>query len=384
MAPGPPRTVHVSTARTWRGGEQQVAYLCGALAAGGAPPVIVCPVGSELARHAAGRGLAHVAVRRRAAVDPLFARALARACREAGAELVHAHDPHAHTAAVLARAWFGAAAPIVVHRRVDFPLRGGRFTRWKYDHPAVRRVVCVSEAIAAVLRPAIADPARLVVVHDAVDLARFPPGAADGRLRRELGFPAGVPLVLNVAALAAHKDHLTFVDAAARLLASGVEARFAIVGEGEERRRIEARVAARGLGGKVRLTGFRSDVPALLAEADLLLFTSREEGLGSTVLDAFASRLPVVATRAGGIPELVRDGDTGLLAPVGDAEALAAAAARMLRDGALRARVVEAGRRVAEDHAVGRHAARMLEVYREVLEERYDPGRRRGAGGGAP
>jgi glycosyltransferase involved in cell wall biosynthesis len=148
-----------------------------------------------------------------------------------------------------------------------------------------------------------------------------------------------------------------------------VEARFVLVGEGPLRPAVEARLAALGLGGLVGLAGFRDDVATILPELDLLLFTSASEGFGSTLLDAAACRVPVVATRAGGIPEVVVEGETGLLAPVGDAAALAEAAARVLREPALRARLVEGGARRVPLFGAARMAERTLEIYREVWRE---------------
>jgi glycosyltransferase involved in cell wall biosynthesis len=357
--------VHVSTPRTWRGGEQQLVYLAEGLRARGVDQIVLCPTASELARVCGERGLPHVAAPRRLSVDPLFARSLARIAR--GASLVHAHDPHALTAAALGASLFGLGAPVVVHRRVDFPIGRGRFSRWKYDHASVRRIVCVSRAIADVLRPDIRDPSRLRVVHDGIDRSRFAGARPDGRLRRELAVPAGVPLIGNVAALAGHKDYFTFVDTAARLLADGLDARFVAIGDGPLRDEIATYVRERRLEGRVVLAGFRSDVPAILPELDVFLFTSKEEGLGSSILDAYACRVPVVATAAGGVPEIVADGETGLLAPVRDPQALAAAVRRMLGDAPLRDRLVAAAeRRVRDEFGTDALADRTLAIYREA------------------
>jgi glycosyltransferase involved in cell wall biosynthesis len=363
-APGP--IVHVSTPRSWRGGEQQLVYLAERLRAMGVPQLVICPPGSEVERACGERGLPWMRLRRRASVDPFFARSLARAANAAGAAVVHAHDPHGHTAAVLAASFFGLAAPVVVHRRVDFPIGRGAFSRWKYDHPAVRRIVCVSRAIADIVRPALRDPSRLRVVPDGVDPARFDRARPDGRLRRQHGIPTGVPLVGNVAALAGHKDYFTFVDTAARLLSDGLDARFVAIGDGPLRDEIAAYVREKGLEGRVILAGFRADVPSILPELDVFLFTSKEEGLGSSILDAYACRVPVVATAAGGVPEIVEDGETGLLASIRDPAALAAGVRRVLGDPALRARLVEGGARRVGDFGVDRMAERTLAIYREV------------------
>ncbi len=361
--------VHVSTPRSWRGGEQQLVYLAERLRALGVPQLVVCAPGGEVERICRERGLPCAPMRRRASVDPLFARALAHTANAAQAAVVHAHDPHGHAAAVVGASLFGLAAPVVVHRRVDFPIGRGAFSRWKYDHPAVRRIVCVSLAIAEIVRPALKDPSRVRVVHDGVDPARFAAGP-DGRLRRQYGIPTGVPLVGNVAALAGHKDYFTFVDTAARLLADSLDARFIAIGDGPLRDEIAAYVRQKGLERRIILAGFRDDVPSILSELDVFLFTSKEEGLGSSILDAYACRVPVVATAAGGVPEIVADGETGLLAPIHDAAALAAGVRRVLGDAGLRERLVAGGVRRLAEFGVDRMAERTLAVYREVAPGR--------------
>ena len=358
--------VHVSSPRSWRGGEQQLVYLAEQLRARGVEQLVVCPPDAELARACRDRGLPLRTAARRLSVDPLFARAVARAANGAGAAVVHAHDPHALTAAALAASLFGLRAPIVVHRRVDFPIGRGRFSRWKYDHPKVRRIVCVSAAIAAIVGPDVREPERLRVVHDGVDPARFAGARPDGRLRRELGVPPGVPLVGNVAALAGHKDLFTFVDTAKALLDGGADARFVVVGDGPLRDELAAHVRRRGLEGRVTLAGFRADVPEVLPELDVFLFTSKEEGLGSSILDAYLCRVPVVATRAGGVPEIVTDGETGLLAPIREPAALAAGVRRVLADRAPRERIVAGGLRRVAELGVDRMAERTLAIYREL------------------
>jgi L-malate glycosyltransferase len=364
------RVVHASTQRGWRGGEQQIAYLHGCLAGRGVSQIVVCAAGGELARRAPALEMRHVAARRLGGVDPLFARALARTCRDAGAALVHAHDPHAHAASVLACALFGAPRRVVVARRVVFPIGGGPLTRWKYDHAAVRRIVCSSRAVADTLAGAIRDPGRLRVVHDAIDPGRFASATRTGRLRAELGVGAGAPLVGTVAALTAEKDPLTLVETAARLAAGRRDVRFVHVGEGPLRSAVDARVRALGLADRYAILGFRPDVAEILPELDVFLLTSRLEGLGTSLLDAQACRVPVVATAAGGIPEAVLDGETGLLAPAGDAVALAERVGRVLDDAALRERLVTAAaRRVRDEFGTEALADRTLAIYREVAAE---------------
>lgn len=363
-----PRVLHLSTARSWRGGEQQVAYLAEELRGQGVAQLVVCAAGSPMQAWCAKADFDHRVLGFRASFDPVSAGRLSRMARAWGAQLVHAHDSHGHTAAVLANAFFGMGLPLVVSRRVDFAVSSGFSARWKYGHPSVKRILCVSDAIRAITAHALRRPEVLRTVHSGIDAARFGAGA-DGRLHQALGLDAGVQLVGNVAALAPHKDLFTFIRMAALLHARMPQVRFVLIGEGELRVKLEREIASYGLTGIVYLTGFRKDVERLLPELDVMAMTSRTEGLGTSILDAFAARVPVVATAAGGIPELVEDGVTGLLCPVADEGKLAAAVERLLQEADVRARLVEGAGRRLQGFTRQATALATLREYQAVLAE---------------
>ncbi|RMF22231.1 MAG: glycosyltransferase, partial [Bacteroidetes bacterium] len=338
------------------------------LAAQGVEQWVYCPRGAPLGRRAAAAGLPVQSYRRSFAWNPLTARRLMKFCERQGITLIHAHDAHAHTLACLAASLWGEAALIVVSRRVDFPLRSNPFTRWKYNHRRVRRILCVSRFIEALVRPHLEEPLRTRVVYSGVDLGRFPE-TPNGSLRQALQVETDLPLVANVAALAPHKDYPTFLRAARAFLDRGHRACFLIIGgDAGEEKRVRREVKELGLEGTVHLLGFRTDVPALLPQLDALLVSSKTEGLNTTILDAFACRVPVVATRAGGIPELVEHETTGLLAPVEDPNALAAQLERLFQEPQLRDRLIANAHQKVQAfsrQALGRQS---LEVYREILE----------------
>ena len=335
-----PRILHLSTARTWRGGEQQVAYLAEELRAMRIPQVVICAADSPMEAFCQKQAIDHRAVAFRTAIDPMNAWLLARIARGWKADLLHAHDSHGHTAAILANTFFRMRRPLVISRRVDFPISSKFSARWKYGHPSVRRILCVSDAIKAITAPALRDPDVLRTVHSGIDPSRFD-AKGDGRLHTLIGIAPGAPLVGSVAALAPHKDLFTFIRMAERLHTVMPEVRFVLIGEGEVRKKLEREVKKRGLSDVLTFTGFRNDVEMLLPELDVMVMTSRTEGLGTSILDAFAAHVPVVATAAGGIPELIDDGTTGLLRAVGDDAALAQAVQHVLSDGELAVRLVE-------------------------------------------
>ena len=257
-------------------------------------------------------------------------------------------------------------------RRVDFHVRRNPLSRWKYRR--VDRFLCASDAIRRMLIDDGAAAGNAVVVYEGVDvdaIAELP--ALD--VHQELGLPAGAPIVGNIAALAPHKGQRHLVDAAARVVAEVPEARFVIVGAGELHDTLAAQVDRLGLGRHVVLTGFRTDALALLKGFDLFVMSSVTEGLGTSVLDAMACGRAVVATRAGGIPESVVDGETGLLVPVRDPAALASAVGRLLRDPDRRRALGEAGRaRARARFSAARMVAETIAVYDDLTRIRAATG----------
>ncbi len=279
-------------------------------------------------------------------------------------DVVHAHDPHAVAMASLALSFgVGPATPaLVVSRRVDFHLQRHSFSRWKYRQAA--RFIAASRAIAEVLTLDGIPRSRIVVVHDGIDVDKVVNGPA-GDLRREFWFPKGAPVLVNVGALVPHKGQKFLIDAVAAVRRSVPDAQLVIFGEGELRSALEAQIRERDLQKNVVLAGFREDVLALTKSADLFVMSSITEGLGSTVLDAMAMGLAVVGTRAGGIPEAVEDGVTGVLVPPGQSDALADALVRLLADPERRRRMGAAGQaRVRAEFDVDHLVDGTLAAYR--------------------
>ncbi len=360
------RILHVGTARSWRGGEQQLAYLLKGIPPGDISQEVFCPTDSALAEYCRKQGLNCTTARHRGPLDLSFARKLAGKCRSGNISLLHCHDSHALSAAVLAATVFSSSTPVIASRRVDFPIGKNRLSRFKYNYRRVLKVICVSEEIQRIIAPAIRRQDRLITIHSGIDVDRFASPAA-GTLRREHNIAAGAPLIGNIAALAPHKDYFTFIDTACRVHEQIPEARFVLIGEGALRKQLEEYVLAKGMKDICCFCGFRRDIPAILPELDVFLTSSRTEGLGTSILDAFASRVPVVATAAGGIPEVVRHEVNGLLAPPGDAAKLAMLVLRVLQDSELRSRLVESAFASLARFRYQATAERTASVYRECI-----------------
>lgn len=369
------KVIHVDGERGLRGGERQLLYLACALRARGHENLVVCRDGSPLQKEAERLGLATETLPFLGELDPFSALKLARLAK--GGRIVHAHTAHAAGVAAAARALGAPAA--VVHRRVDFRLAGGLSRAFKYERAA--RVVAVSEAIAGVLAKDGLDARRVSVVPDAVPAdaeerrwagepdARLAPASPEERLRcrralsLEFGLPEGTAWVGNLAALVPHKDHDNLLAAAILVGMKRPDVTFVIAGGGPEHERLLGAIKRSNLLGKVFLIGHRPDAAAVLKALDVFALSSWGEGMGSVLLEAAACALPIAATTAGGIPEVVEDGVTGLLCPPRDGEALAGRLLELLGDPASARAMGERARAALPRFGLKRMAERMEEIY---------------------
>lgn len=364
------KVLHVDTAAGWRGGQNQVLLTVNGLRAMGERAALVAHPDGELRRRAA-EGLELVPIAPRTEMDLTAAWRFARVVKRLAPDVIHAHDPHGVAMASLALSLSagsstgGPAPALVASRRVDFHLKGNSFSRWK--HRQVDCFIAASDAIRLMLVADGVPEDRTVTVHEGIDVDHVIAAPAVN-VHEAFWLPHQAPVVGNVAALVPHKGQRYLVEAAHLVVQEVPDARFIILGEGELREPLEHLVKERHLEKHVLLPGFRTDVLGCLKGVDLFAMSSVTEGLGTSLLDAMACARPIVATRAGGIPEIVEDEVNGLLVPPRDHGALARAIVRVLKDVELRRRLGEAGfARVRERFTVERMVAQTAAVYERIV-----------------
>jgi L-malate glycosyltransferase len=358
-------SLHIDTARTWRGGQNQVLLTVLGMRALGHRAMLVAHPAGEL-RQRAREGLELVPLTPRTEMDLSAAWRLARVIARERPDVVHAHDPHgvAMAALALSMSTQPAKPPLVAARRVDFHLKGNALSRWKYRQ--VDCFICASEFIRRMLIGDGVEQARAVTVHEGIDLGRVE-AAPRADLHAEFWLPRDAPIVGNVAALVPHKGHRHLLDAALLVVQKLPDVRFVIAGEGELRASLERQIKDLALEKHVVLAGFRPDVLSVHKGFDLFFMSSSTEGLGTSLLDAMACGKPVVATSAGGIPEVVSDGQTGILVPPRDHEAMARALIALLHDEhAQQVMGAEGLLRVREKFTAERMVQETLAAYRRV------------------
>ncbi len=308
-------------------------------------------------------GIPHRSVRCGSDVSPLLARDVLRAVRAERPDLVHTHLVHADV-------YGGAAAgllriPSVSTRHNDdrYLLGPFRYVDRAFARPA-RRLIAISDAVRRFLELAGHDPAKLVTIRYGLDEL---PAAPSDPTPAAAGIPGEAPLALAVGRLIEQKDHATLLRGFALVRAEVPDARLAILGSGPleaETRRLAAEL---GLEDAVTLPG-RTEIRDWLERADVFVHTSRWEGFGIVLLEAMLAGLPVVATRVSAVPEVVADGETGILVEPGDHTALAKAVGALLADSERATALGETGRlRARTEFSVARMAEETEAVYNEVL-----------------
>jgi L-malate glycosyltransferase len=333
--------LHIDEQKGWRGGEQQVSYLVNGLAERDHRVYVAGRSESEiLNRPHLSDSITRLPIPLRNEMDLVSVRMLARAIIDHRIDIIHAHTSHSHMLACLAQRW-ARHGKVLVSRRVDFPPKRDPLNRLKYAMPD--GYVAISGAIRDVLVRSGVDAMKVQLVHSAIDPSRFNVAPLS---RAEIGVPEDAFLIGNVAALVGHKDQATLIRAMHSIVNRVSNAHLVIAGEGTLRGDLERLIGDLKLQERVHLLGYRQDVPRLLRALDAFVMSSKEEGLGTSVLDAMASGIPVAATSAGGIPEMVIHESTGLLVPIHQPDALADAVVRLAGDEALRVQLVKEAARI--------------------------------------
>ncbi|MCA1614634.1 MAG: glycosyltransferase family 4 protein [Acidobacteria bacterium] len=374
------RILQVSSARAFGGGERHLSDLARGLRGRGHELFVALAEGSPLRWRLSFLPEANVfTLPLRNALDLPGALRLSRLAREKEIDIVHAHVARDYTLASFA-ARRNARARLVITRHVLFPL--SRAHRLALSN--VSRVIAVSGAVARALRgQKIFEDEKIRVVENGVDLTRFE--QAREKFRKEGRAGDGAPLRVGIVGeVSPVKGHVEFLHAAAQVaevFGGGVE--FFVVGDdlsrgGAYRERVSGVVEEWKLSGRVRFLGRldEDELPRLLASLDLLVSASRSEAFGLAMVEALACGVPVVATATEGAREVVEDGADGLLVPVGDVNALAAAVVSLLRDEARRRAF---GERAVEAASARFDIARTVEATERVYAEALGGGRAPGS-----
>ncbi|MEE8427759.1 MAG: glycosyltransferase family 4 protein [Woeseiaceae bacterium] len=358
------KILHVETGRHLYGGPQQVIYLVSALLERGHDCTLVCPpeTGVDSAARSAGIQVRNLFCA--GDLDLPFAYRLTQYIHTTGPDLVHCHSRRgADILGGLAASF--ADVPAVVSRRVDnTEMRLMATLRYR----PFRKIIAISEAIAAVLRDHDVDADRIEVIRSAVDTTRFGQPADRDAFCKEFGIPKDATIIGAAGQLIPRKGHRYLLQAIADLRHKHPEIRLIIFGEGHLNNQLRAQAASLGLGEVVQFAGFREDLDDFMGCFDIFAHPALAEGLGVATLKAAAAGVPVIGFNAGGLPEAIVDGETGILVSPENVEELRVAIATLIDDKDLRHRMGASGQqRMQSEFSIETMANKHDEFYESVL-----------------
>ncbi len=363
------RLFQIDAGKEWRGGQRQSLLLAKEIQKKGYPLEFLVQPKSPLFERAQEANLPVTPIKIRNEFDLTAALRMARLFKKRKGVLVHFHDARSLAAGSYAASL--AKVPIrIISRRVDFALNKNPFSQRKYKK-GVDSIIAVSEGVKKVLISSGIESRMIEVVPSGIDFLLPEDMKKSAYLRKEFSFAPDDYLVGIVAHLADHKGHKYLIDATKILKDKAPKIKIIIVGEGPLFVELSRQAKEIHVEDKVFFMGFRKDVPRILASLDLFVLASYLEGLGSSLMDAMAHKLPVVATNVGGIPEVVIDGKTGLLVPPRHPAALAEAILKLYRDPSLSLNFGQMGYEIVhEKFSAESMANKILGIYERLAKEK--------------
>ncbi|MBN2424933.1 MAG: glycosyltransferase family 4 protein [Calditrichaceae bacterium] len=360
------RIMHIDPVKEWRGGQQQVIYLHEGLLKLNHQSVLVCAPDSELAGYCQKKNLPFYTLKMRGEWDISAISGLKKIIKKENPQILHLHSAPAVTLGLYLKL-FIRALKLVATRRVDFPVKKPLIGVWKYSNHFLDKIVCISDNIKKVMRRDGVPVAKLEVIHSGIDIGKFELENLSFSLKNEYKIPADHLIIGTVAALVGHKDYPNLINAAGIVLKSFKNVTFCALGDGPDKKDLQGLIDGLGLNDNFKLCGFTKDVTSFLKQLDIFVLASRMEGMGTSVLDAEACGLPVVATKAGGIPEIVMHKKNGILVPPENPAELAGALLALINDQALRHQYGKESKEVVKKFDKKVMIAKNLELYEKLL-----------------
>lgn len=359
--------LHLDTERGWRGGQQQAVYLYESLLAKNIKTHFVCRKGSQLEHYFVEQNLPFTALPLKNEIDLYSAFKIAKYCKKNKYSILHLHAAHALAIGLFGKLFYSELKLIGV-RRVDFHIKNNFLSQLKYKNSLLDKLVCISRAIKNVAIEDGIDEDKLEIIHSGIDIHKFDDSKPGENYRQKLGIPQDCILIGTVAALVGHKDYPTLLRAARIVIQSNQNIYFCAAGAGYLEEELKALHRELDLQDRFKFLGFRNDIWKFLKSLDIFVLSSKMEGLGTSVLDAMAVGLPVVGTRAGGIPESVKDGENGLLAPAQEPKALAEKIRMLAADHKLQKELGQKAKKMVKEFSIENTVQKNINLYKQLKE----------------
>ncbi|MFI8377988.1 glycosyltransferase family 4 protein [Leeuwenhoekiella sp. NPDC079379] len=325
--------LHICSGMAWRGGDSQMLTIVELLSSeNDQSHIVLCPENSEVEKRCRERNLRYISVPRGSKISLSYVLNIIKVSKSEKVLALHAHDSSGLTMALLAKTFLKNKKLIYIRKRNN-RISSNLFKKIKYNSSNITNILCVSKAVEKVLQPIIKDHSKIEVIYDGIDVEKYTQATDKDYVRKLLKLNPDAKIVGTLAGLVPQKDIHTFIKAAAYIKKElKSEVKFVIAGDGPLLKELMEFAALLKMEHDIFFLGFRNDGPQLLKGFDVLMLSSKTEGLPLVILEAFATRTPVVSTDAGGVDEGVTNEINGFIVPVENDQALAKRALQVLND----------------------------------------------------
>jgi glycosyltransferase involved in cell wall biosynthesis len=362
------RVLHIDVDKNWRGGQQQALYLHQFLSDRNIFSVMVCKENSVMAKKCDEKKLSKIEVNYKNELDIFTAIKLIKMCNKENINIIVAHSSHALSIALLVKL-FVRKSKLVAVRRVDFEIRNNLLSQFKYKTALLNKIVCVSDFIKRLMQTNCSMNEKLITIHSCIDYSKYQNIVVDVELKKELNLNEDSVIIGMTSAFVGHKDYPNFIRASRIVFQKYSQSIFICVGDGILKSEMESLVKKYGMIQNFRFVGFQKNVVSYMKLFDIFILSSKMEGLGSSILEAKAMGLPVIATKAGGIPEIIKDGFDGILVEPQNSESLAQAIIRLIENKNERLLLGKNAMESVKENDLLNYGNKYLELFKQLLVE---------------
>lgn len=360
--------LHIDTEKYWRGGQQQVYYLHKALIAKGIKSILVCNKSSELSIICKKENLPFIELNIFGELDIFTAVEIAKYCKQNKYDIIQAHSAHALSIGILSK-YFYSVPKLIGVRRVDFPIKKNLFSKLKYNSSKISKFVAISDFIRKVLVQDGIDKNKITTIRSGVDILKYDNTSPEIDFRNKYHIGKNDIIIGTVAAFAGHKDYPNLLNAFKIVKEEIKNTKLVCVGDGPLFEEVKNLAAELKVKNDVIFLGFRRDIGKLLKVFDVFILASKKEGLGTSLIDALAVGLPIIATNTGGIPELIENKNNGILVDPKNHNKLAEAIINLVENPEKRKMLSLAAKDSSKKFSVEVTVKQNIEVYEKLLVE---------------
>ena len=365
--------LHISGVGNWGGGENHIQNLCFELAQSNPEVnnIILCVEGGQFHKKLESLPIRFFTAKRRSKIAPQFILKIIQLCKEEKIDLIHLHDPTAMLLAVVAD-HFSNLPPFVLSRKISYAVKNNAISRYKYNYKKIKKYLCVSNETHEVLAKSITDKAKILTVYHGTRIDNKS-DKTPFMLREKFNIDSNKKIIGNIANHYPAKDLPTLIRVVNRLANEYGRKDFHVVQIGKpsgETPEIMRLVEQYNLGAYITFVGFTENASNFIPQFDIGLMTSQFEGIPQVIYECFYYRVPVVTTNAGGIAEVILQGETGFIAPREDDELLSQQLVGLLDESVPISAIVErANEHLFQQFVTPMMAQKTLAVYREILAD---------------